>query len=60
MATAYVAVGYLIDESGERREFADKVEIANTTDAEKANFQRLLDYGIVSTEKPVKDSGRGQ
>lgn len=59
MTTAYVAVGYLTDESGERKKFGQVVEIASTTDEEKANLARLLDYGIVTLDKPQSEhSGR--
>lgn len=53
MAHAYVLVQFT-DRDGVHA-VGDEVELARTTPEEKANFDRLLDYGIISTSQPRGD-----
>lgn len=53
MARAYVRIEFT-DKDG-KHEVDEEVELPRTTDEEKANFDRLLDYGIIST-RPATDA----
>lgn len=52
MARAYTLVQWT-DADGVH-EIGDEVDLPRRTPDEKAGFERLVDYGIVSTSKPVE------
>lgn len=52
MARAYTLVQWT-DAAGVH-EIGDEVDLPRRTPDEKAGFERLLDYGIVSQSKPVE------
>jgi hypothetical protein len=49
MAKAYVAVPY--EDAEGRHEVGDEVEFSRKSDQEKENFDRLIEYGIITTSK---------
>lgn len=58
MAKAYVAIPYT-DAEG-KHEVDEEVEFPRDTDEQKANFDTLVRYGIVTTSAPSKKTTGGK